>query len=60
MECSNSGLWNCSLYISCQTEELHTENDFTYNVITTPAQEKTDVVVNFLFELQENPQLTFS
>ena len=53
MECSNSGLWNCSLCISCQTEELHTENDFTYTVITTPAQENTDVVVNFLFELQE-------
>ena len=36
MECSRSGLWDCSLCISCQTEELHTENDFTYTVINTP------------------------
>ena len=54
MECSSSGLWNCSLCISCQTEDLHTENDFTYTVINTPAQTNNMVVANFLFELQDS------
>ena len=53
LECSSSGLWNCSLCISCQTEELHTENDFTYTVINTPAQVKNGLEVNFLFQLQD-------
>ena len=54
LEYSSSGSWNCSLCISCQTEELHTENDFTYTEINTPTQEKNGVTVNFLFELQNN------
>ena len=37
MECSNSGGWNCSVCLSYQTEQLHTENDFTFTVINTPA-----------------------
>ena len=53
LECSSSGLWNCSLCISCQTEELHTENDFTYTVINTPAQVKNETEVNFSFQLQD-------
>ena len=54
LECSSLGLWNCSLCISCQTEDLHTENDFTYTVINTPEQETNGVAVTFLFELQDN------
>jgi len=53
LECSSSGLWNCSLCISCQTEQLHTENDFTYTVINTPAQVNNGQDVNFLFQLQD-------
>ena len=53
LECSSQGLWNCSLCISCQTEDFHTENDFTYTVINTPEQEMNGVGVTFLFHLQD-------
>lgn len=63
---SRSGLWQSSVCINCQTSTLHTENDCTYTVITTPNQH-TDNVPVFLFEfkkgytlgLQMDPGLTF-
>lgn len=32
----NDSCWNTMLYVDEQTEELHTEKDSTYNLITVP------------------------
>ena len=63
---SDVGLWQSTVCVNCQTSVLHTENDCTYTVITTPNQ-VTNVVPIFLFEikkgftvgLQMDPGLTF-
>ena len=49
---SEAGLWQSSVCVNCQTSILHTENDCTYTVITTPNQ-GTNVVPIFLFEIQK-------
>ena len=49
---SEVGLWQSSICIDCQTSSLHTENDCTYTVITTPNQDKHTVPI-FLFEIQK-------
>ena len=63
---SNQGMWQSSICINCQTSELHTENDCTYTVITTPNQKVTSVPY-FILELRKgftlgmemNPGTTF-
>ena len=63
---SEIGLWQSSICINCQTSSLHTENDCTYTVITTPNQGQKTVPI-FLFEVQKgftiglqmDPGLTF-
>ena len=63
---SNNGMWQSCICVNFQTAELHTENDCTYTVITTPNQAKIKVPI-FIFELkkgctiglQMNPGLTF-
>ena len=63
---SEAGLWQSSVCVNCQTSILHTENDCTYTVITTPSQH-TNVVPISLFEIQKgftiglqmDPGLTF-
>ena len=48
----DSGLWMSTICVSCQTKYLHTENDFTYTVITTPEQEVIQQQSLFVFELK--------
>lgn len=37
----NDGFWNTMLYVDGRTEELHTEKDSTYTLITVPRQKFT-------------------
>ena len=56
MEHSETGLWQAAVCVSCQTSHLHTENDCTYTVITTPRQEtcgRKRPEYNFIFELKK-------
>ena len=63
---SNEGMWQSSFCVDCQTSILHTENDCTYTVITTPNQEKKQAPIfiielkkGFTIGLQMDPGLTF-
>ena len=49
---SEVGLWQSSICVDCQTSSLHTENDCTYTIITTPNQDKNTAPI-FLFEIQK-------
>ena len=53
IEGSDSGLWTTSICVTCQTEILHTEDDFTYTVISIPEQEQTAHEPFFMFELMD-------
>ena len=53
---TNSGLWMTSICDTCQTTNLHTENDCTYTVVTVPKQVKYPTgnpEYNFLFDLKK-------
>ena len=63
---SNVGLWQSSVCVNCQTSSLHTENDCTYTIITTPNQNIStvpyflfDIKKGFTIGLEMNPGLTF-
>ena len=50
------GLWQSSVCVNATTSQLHTENDCTYTVITTPCQEtekKLPDKYQFLFALKK-------
>ena len=56
MQHSETDIWQVSICVSCQTSNLHTENDCTYTVITTPRQEtwgRKRPEYNFIFELKK-------
>ena len=54
---THSKLWHTCVCVSCQTRELHTENDCTYTIITTPRQANESykgTEVNFILELMHH------
>ena len=63
MKHSDTGIWQASICVSCHTSNLHTENDCTYTVITTPKQEVDDSKMpeyNFIFDLKKGQTIGLS
>ena len=53
---SEYGIWQSSICETCQTSNLHTEDDCTYIVISTPLQDNSSISrpeYNFIFELRK-------
>ena len=62
VDTASSGCWNAFLYVDGRTEQLHTERDCAYTLITVPIQVvDSDLPLYqkplFLFQLAENNQL---
>ena len=56
VQVSEHGMWQTCICENAQTEQLHTENDCTYTVISVPVQDEKESIqpeYTFLFKLKE-------